>query len=77
MQVKVTKQCRQAFRKLKAFLQSAPLLAHYDPKSPVQLAIHTLSFGLEAMLSHLSDVGEEKPITFAFSLFPRVNRSTQ
>ena len=46
-------------------LQSAPLLAHYDPKKPVRLAINASSFGLGAVLSHISEDGEEKPIAFA------------
>ena len=60
-----TKQCQEAFLKLKRILQSAPLLAHYDPKKPVRLAVDASSFGLGAVLSHISEDGEEKPIVFA------------
>ena len=60
-----TKQCQEAFLKLKRILQSAPLLAHYDPKKPVRLAVDTSSFGLGAVLSHISEDGEEKLIAFA------------
>ena len=60
-----TKQCQEAFAKLKRILQSAPLLAHYDPTKPVRLAVDASSFGLGAVLSHLSQDGEEKPIAFA------------
>ena len=60
-----TKQCQEAFLKLKRILQSAPLLAHYDPKKPVRLAVDASSFGLGAVLSHISEDGEEKPIAFA------------
>lgn len=62
---KWSKQCQEAFQKLKGILQSAPLLAHYDPKRPVRLVVDSSSFGLEAVLSHISDDGEEKPIAFA------------
>ena len=34
-----TKQCQEAFLKLKGILQSALLLAHYDPNKPVRLAV--------------------------------------
>ena len=60
-----TKQCQEAFLKLKRILQSAPLLAHYDPKKPVRLAVDASSFGLGAVLSHISEDGEDKPIAFA------------
>ncbi|PFX25280.1 Uncharacterized protein K02A2.6 [Stylophora pistillata] len=62
---KWSKQCQEAFQKLKGFLQSAPLLAHYNPKKPVRLAVDSSSFGLGAVLSHISEDGEEKPIAFA------------
>ncbi|PFX22103.1 Retrovirus-related Pol polyprotein from transposon 17.6 [Stylophora pistillata] len=62
---KWSKQCQEAFQKLTGFLQSTPLLAHYDPKKPVRLAIDSSSFGLGAVLSHISEDGEEKPIAFA------------
>ena len=62
---KWSKQCQEAFVKLKGILQSAPLLAHYDPKKAVRLAVDSLSFGLGAVLSHVSEDGEEKPIAFA------------
>ena len=61
---KWSKQCQEAFVKLKGILQSAPLLAHYDPKKAVRLAVDSSSFGLGAVLSHVSEDGEEKPIAF-------------
>ena len=30
-----TKRCQEALLKLKGILQSAPLLAHFDPKKPL------------------------------------------
>ena len=62
---KWSKQCQEAFVKLKGVLQSAPLLAHNDPKKAVRLAVDSSSFGLGAVLSHVSEDGEEKPIAFA------------
>ena len=49
---KWSKQCQEVFVKLKGILQSAPLLAHYDPKKAVRLAVD-------------SEGDEEKPIAFA------------
>ena len=51
---KWSKQYQEAFVKLKGILQSAPLLAHYDPKKAVRLAVDSSSFGLGAALSHVS-----------------------
>ena len=61
---KWTKQCHEAFQKLKDILQSAPLLTHYDAKKPLRLAVDASSYGLGAVLSHISD-DEEKPIAFS------------
>ena len=57
--------CQVAFKKLKELLLNSPLLAHYDPNKPVWLAVDTSSYGLGAVLSHVSDDGEEKPIAYA------------
>ena len=62
---KWSKQCQEAFVKLKGILQSAPLLAHYDPRKVVRLAADSSSLELGAVLSHVSEDGEEKPIAFA------------
>ena len=48
-------QCLETFRKLwKDLLKSALLLAHYDPAKPVRLAVDASSFGLGAVLSHVT-----------------------
>ena len=75
---KWSKQCQEAFQKLKGILQSALLLTHYDPKK--RLAVDASSFGLGAVLSHVSEDGEEQPIAFASHTLcspPRVNRIIQ
>ena len=66
-----TKKCQEAFLKLKRIFQSAPLLAHYDPKKPVRLAVDASSFGLGAVLSHPSEDGEKKPIAFSSRTLPQ------
>ena len=60
-----TKQCQEAYLKLKSILQSAPLLVHCDSNKPVRLAVDVLNYRLGAVLPHISENGEEKPITFA------------
>ena len=60
-----TETCQVAFKKLKEFLLNSPLLAHYDPNKPVRLAVDASSYGLGAVLSHVFDDGEEKPIAYA------------
>ena len=60
-----TQDCQEAFQKLKEALLNSPLLAHYDPNQPVRLAVDASSYGLGAVLSHVSDDGEERPITYA------------
>lgn len=58
-------QCHEAFRKWKDILKSAPLLPHYDPAKAVSLAVDASSFGLGAVLSHVTVDQKERPIAFA------------
>ena len=60
-----TQDCQEAFQKLKEALLNSPLLAHHDPSQPVRLAVDVSSYGLGAVLSHVSDDGEERPIAYA------------
>lgn len=60
-----TEACQVAFKKLKELLLNSPLLVHYDPNKPVRLAVDASSYGLGAVLSHVSYDGEEKPIAYA------------
>ena len=39
-------------------------MAHCDPNKPVRLAVDTSSYGFGAVLSYVSDDGEEKPIAY-------------
>ena len=60
-----TETCQVAFTTLKELLLNSPLLAHYGPNKPVRLAVDASSYGLGAVLSHVFDIGEEKPIAYA------------
>ena len=62
---KWTKECAEVFSKAKQQLSSAPVLAHYDPQLPLQLAADASSYGVGAVLSHKYPDGSERPITYA------------
>ena len=53
------------------------LVGHYDLKKPVRVAVDASSFGLGAMLSRLSEDGEEKVIALPPVHCLRVNRTIQ
>ena len=59
-----TEACQVAFKKLKELLRNSPLVAHYDPNKPARMAVDASSYGLGAVLSYVSDDGEEKPIAY-------------
>ena len=62
---KWTKECKEVFRKAKEQLSSAPVLAHYNPQLPLQLAGDASSYGVGAVLSHKYPDGSERPIAYA------------
>ena len=62
---KWTKECKEVFRKAKKQLSSAPVLAHYNPQLPLQLAGDASSYGVGAVLSHKYPDGSERPIAYA------------
>ena len=62
---KWTKECAEVFSKAKQQLSSAPVLAHYDPQLPLQLAADASSYGVGAVLSHKYPDGSERPIAYA------------
>ena len=61
---KWTKECAKVFQKAKQQLSSAPVLAHYDPQLPLQLAGDASSYGVGAVLSHKYPDGSERPIAY-------------
>ena len=68
--------CENAFRKAKEMLTTAPVLAHYDPKLPLQLAGDASAYGMGAVISHLYPDGSERPIAYASRTFTRVRGTT-
>ena len=49
---KWSKECREAFHKLKEQLVSAQVLVHYNSELPLRLACDASAYGIEAVLSH-------------------------
>ena len=60
-----TSECAQAFHLAKQQLSSAKVLAHYDPKLPINLTADASAYGVGAVISHVSPDGSEKPIAYA------------
>ena len=54
----------EAFEKLKEMLCSDQVLTFYDPEKQVKLDTDASSYGLGAVLSHVDDDGNERPIEF-------------
>ena len=60
-----SKECAKSFQDLKDTLTSSRVLAHYNPKLQVQLATDASPHGLGAVISHITEDGEERPIAYA------------
>ena len=56
---------QDAFQMAKEALQANSLLVHYDPSKPLILACDASQYGIGAVLSHIMDNGEERPIAYS------------
>ena len=65
MQFKWTVETQKAFEKVKTLISAETVLTHYDPDLPVRLACDSSAHGLGAVISHVMENGEERPIAFA------------
>lgn len=54
----------KAFQRGKEMILGAQVLCHYDVRKPLKLACDASAYGIGAVLSHLSENGEERPIAF-------------
>ena len=55
----------EVLKRLRTFLNSTCLLAHFDQQKELVLAINASSYGLGAVLLHKMDDRTEQPIGFA------------
>ena len=60
-----TPAAQNAFDTVKEMITSDTVLTHYNPDLPVKLARDSSAYGLGAVISHLMENGEERPIAFA------------
>ena len=60
-----TKECEEAFQRSKSELMAGRVLVPYDEKRKLILACDASPYGLGAVISHIMDDGQERPIAFA------------
>ena len=65
VQWKWTSECQKAYDACKQSLTSDTLLVYYDLNMKLRLACDASSYGLGAVLSHVMDDGQERPIAYA------------
>ena len=56
--------CQKAFDAIKQALCEAPLLVHFDPSKHIVVQVDASPFGVGAILSHIMEDGEEKPVSY-------------
>ena len=67
-----------AFQKAKDALQTDSLLVHFDPEKPLILACDASDYGVGAVLSHVMEDGQERPIAYTSrTLNPAEKRYSQ
>ncbi len=60
-----TAACDMAFEEAKQLLLGSTVLVHYDGNRSLKLACDASPYGVGAVISHIMDNGEERPIAFA------------
>ena len=60
-----TRECEEAFKLCKSQLADSTMLVHYDVNKPVKLQCDASPYGVGAVISHVLENGEERPIAFA------------
>ena len=66
---------QEAYAKCKRMLASDALLVHYDNRRELKLACDASSYGLGAVISHVMENGETKPIAFASRTLTKSERN--
>ena len=70
----LTEECDTTFKTCKDLLTSEAVFAHYDTLKPIKLACDASSYGLGAVLSHVSEEGEQ-PIAFVSRSLSKAERN--
>ena len=60
-----TQECEKAFIAAKKLLTAPPVLVHYGPSLPIQMAGDASAYGIGAVISHILPNGQERPIAYA------------
>jgi hypothetical protein len=71
---KWSRNCQEAFDKIKKEICSPRVLVHYDPQLPITLATDASPVGVGSVLSHLYPDGTERPIAFASRTLTRTEQ---
>ncbi|UYV83276.1 K02A2.6-like [Cordylochernes scorpioides] len=70
--------CRKAFKLVKHIVSSDQILMVYDPELPLRLSCDSSSYGIGAVLSHVDNEGNERPIYFiSRTISPAENKYSQ
>ena len=68
---------KRAFEAAKEALQADTLLVHYDPSKPLLVACDASLYGIGAVLSHIMDNGDERPVHMLPGLYQRQRKITR
>ncbi len=60
-----SKECDEAFEKVKQLLSLADVLVHYNTKKELTMAVDASPHGVSAVISHQEDDKGEQPIAYA------------
>ena len=60
-----SRHCQQSFEAVKELVSSDQMLVFYNPKLPIKLSCDASPYGLGAVLSHVLEDGQERPVAFA------------
>jgi len=70
-----TKECEEAFQQSKSELMAGRVLVPYDEKRKLILACDASPYGVSAVISHVMDDGQERPIAFASRTLTKSERN--
>lgn len=66
---------KKAFDELKELLASNQVLTFYDPDKPVRVAADASDYGIGAVISHIDENGQERPVEFISRTLTKAERN--